>query len=72
MGYGVDAQREPRRMEHFGMVATEAMAAGCVPIVFCGGGLPEIVSHGVDVHILVDQLDGLSPEGMPDQLAVAA
>ena len=45
MGYGVDAEHEPRRMEHFGMVATEAMAAGCVPVVFRGGGLPEIVSH---------------------------
>lgn len=48
MGYGVDAKREPRRLEHFGMVATEAMAAGCVPVVFNGGGLPEIVTHGLD------------------------
>ncbi len=46
MGYGVDANAEPKRMEHFGMVATEAMAAGCVPIVFNGGGLREIVVHG--------------------------
>lgn len=46
MGYGVDERAEPRRMEHFGMVATEAMAAGCVPIVFNGGGLPESVTHG--------------------------
>jgi len=46
MGYGVDVQREPKRMEHFGMVATEAMAAGCVPIVFNGGGLCEIVTNG--------------------------
>lgn len=46
MGYGVDEQTEPRRMEHFGMVATEAMAAACVPIAFNGGGLPESVTHG--------------------------
>jgi glycosyltransferase involved in cell wall biosynthesis len=46
MGYGVDEQIEPQRMEHFGMVATEAMAAGCIPIVFNGGGLPESVTHG--------------------------
>lgn len=46
MGFGVDAAREPRRMEHFGMVATEAMSAGCVPVVFNGGGLREIVTHG--------------------------
>jgi glycosyltransferase involved in cell wall biosynthesis len=46
MGYGVDPEREPRRLEHFGMVATEAMAAGCIPIAFHGGGVPESVTHG--------------------------
>lgn len=48
MGHGVDAERDPGLMEHFGMVATEAMAAGAIPVVFKGGGLPEIVSHGED------------------------
>lgn len=46
MGYGVDAEIEPRRMEHFGMVATEALAAGCIPVVFNGGGLREIITNG--------------------------
>lgn len=46
MGYDVDPFADPARLEHFGMVATEAMAAGCVPIVFNGGGLPESVTHG--------------------------
>jgi glycosyltransferase involved in cell wall biosynthesis len=46
MGHGVDPEADPGRMEHFGMVATEAMAAGCVPIVYNGGGLPESVEHG--------------------------
>lgn len=46
MGYGVDAQREPRRLEHFGMVAAEALAAGCIPVAFRGGGLPEIIVDG--------------------------
>ena len=46
MGYGVDEKKEPRLMEHFGMVVAEAMATGCIPIVFDGGGLREIVSHG--------------------------
>ena len=48
MGYGVDAEKSPGKMEHFGMVATEAMAAGMVPVVFNGGGLREIVTHGED------------------------
>lgn len=46
MGYGVDGEREPGRLEHFGMVATEAMATGCVPVLFNGGGLPESVCDG--------------------------
>jgi glycosyltransferase involved in cell wall biosynthesis len=46
MGYGVDATADPGRLEHFGMVAPEAMAAGCVPILFNGGGLRESVHHG--------------------------
>jgi glycosyltransferase involved in cell wall biosynthesis len=46
MGYGVDPGTNPARLEHFGMVATEAMAAGCVPILFNGGGLRESVNHG--------------------------
>jgi glycosyltransferase involved in cell wall biosynthesis len=46
MGHGVDPEADPGRMEHFGMVATEAMAAGCVPVVYHGGGLPESVAHG--------------------------
>ncbi len=53
-GYGVDAEREPGRMEHFGIVTTEAMAAGCVPIVFRGGGQPEIIREGEDGYTWKD------------------
>jgi len=31
-------------MEHFGITPVEAMAAGCVPIVYRGGGLTETVT----------------------------
>lgn len=44
-GYGEDEEKHPERMEHFGIVVVEAMAAGCVPVVIKRGGIPEIVSQ---------------------------
>lgn len=44
-GYGESESRHPERLEHFGIAPVEAMAAGCVPIVFGNGGLAEIVEH---------------------------
>lgn len=45
-GYSKNEIREPQEFEHFGMATAEAMAQGCVPIVFNGGGQMEIVEHG--------------------------
>jgi len=42
-GFGEDLAKYPERAEHFGMTTVEAMAAGCVPVVFSGGGQREIV-----------------------------
>ena len=42
-GYGED---NPINMEHFGITTVEAMASGCIPLVYNGGGLPEIVEDG--------------------------
>jgi glycosyltransferase involved in cell wall biosynthesis len=39
-------QDDPARVEHFGMTVAEAMQNGCVPLVFAGGGMPEIVEDG--------------------------
>jgi len=38
---------EPELVEHFGMTTAEAMQNGCVPVVFAGGGLVEIVENNV-------------------------
>ncbi|MFA6316132.1 MAG: glycosyltransferase [Elusimicrobiota bacterium] len=51
-------QRNPALFEHFGMATAEAMQNGCVPVVFNGGGQPEIITHGKD-GFLVDSIDGL-------------
>jgi len=45
-GYGVDEDRRPERVEHFGISVVEAMAAGAVPLVFNAGGHKEIVKEG--------------------------
>lgn len=39
---------DPSEIEHFGMTTVEAMQNEAVPIVYDGGGLREIVDHGVN------------------------
>jgi len=46
VGFGADVSKEPQRVEHFGITLVEAMAAGCVPIVYNAGGYKEIVKDG--------------------------
>ncbi len=41
-------QIDPARIEHFGMTTAEAIQNGCVPIVFNGGGQPEVVEDEVN------------------------
>lgn len=43
-GFGEDEKTNPAAMEHFGITTVEAMASGCVPIVFDGGGQREVVN----------------------------
>ncbi|MFZ2054465.1 MAG: glycosyltransferase family 4 protein [Candidatus Aminicenantales bacterium] len=38
----------PSEVEHFGMTTVEAMEHRAVPVVYDGGGLREIVDHGVE------------------------
>ncbi|MET0623956.1 MAG: glycosyltransferase, partial [Pyrinomonadaceae bacterium] len=47
-GLGEDAERNPDRLEHFGIATVEAMSAGAVPVVYGSGGQQEIVTNGVD------------------------
>ena len=47
-GFGEDEKVNPQRFEHFGISTVEAMASGCVPIVFNGGGQKEIVEEGIN------------------------
>jgi glycosyltransferase involved in cell wall biosynthesis len=47
-GYG---ETDPRYAEHFGISTVEAMGAGAVPVVYSGGGQPEIVEDGKNGYL---------------------
>jgi len=53
-GFGEDKTTHPEKLEHFGISTVEAMASGCVPIVFGEGGQLEIVRHGTDGFLWKD------------------
>jgi len=57
-GFGEDLKLYPQRAEHFGISIVEAMAADCVPVVFNGGGAPEIIDDQTSGY-LWKKLDGL-------------
>jgi glycosyltransferase involved in cell wall biosynthesis len=54
-GMGEDS---PEKMEHFGIVLVEAIQSGVVPVVYCGGGVREIIRPGIEGY-LVKTLDEL-------------
>ncbi len=47
-GFDIDESKDPKKVEHFGITVVEAMAAGCVPIIFNAGGHKEIISNAID------------------------
>ncbi|HLB60739.1 MAG TPA: glycosyltransferase family 4 protein [Patescibacteria group bacterium] len=50
-GYGEDPKIYPEAMEHFGITTVESMAAGCIPLVYAGGGQKEIVRDNRDGYL---------------------
>ncbi len=53
-GFGVDQEKNPEKLEHFGITIVEAMSAGCIPLVFDGGGQKEIIENGKDGYLWTD------------------
>lgn len=47
-GYGIDENKEPEKMEHFGITTVEAMSFGAVPVVINKGGQKETVEEGIN------------------------
>jgi glycosyltransferase involved in cell wall biosynthesis len=54
-GFGVDETKEPQLVEHFGMVAVEAMAAGSVPVVVKKGGIKEVIENEKNGYLWENQ-----------------
>lgn len=44
-GYDEVSTKNPEKFEHFGLSTIEAAQLGAVPVVFNGGGQPEIINH---------------------------
>lgn len=44
-GFDIDEEKNPMKVEHFGITTVEAMAAGCVCLVYSAGGAKEIVEN---------------------------
>ncbi len=53
-GYRVDEEKEPMKLEHFGIAVVEAMAAGAIPLVYDAGGHKEIVKDGIRGYLWKD------------------
>ena len=56
-GFGEDLENSPEKAEHFGITTVEAMAAGCVPVVFGAGGQLEIISENKDGFFWTDNVE---------------
>jgi glycosyltransferase involved in cell wall biosynthesis len=54
-GFGVDEEKNPEQLEHFGLTTVEAMAAGCIPVVINKGGQKEIVQEGENGFLWEDE-----------------
>lgn len=44
-GFGEDEEKNPEKVEHFGIVVVEAMAAGAVPFAYDAGGFKETIDN---------------------------
>lgn len=50
-GVGINTSENPGGVEHYGIAVADALAAGCIPIVYGEGGPAEIVEEGYNGYI---------------------
>lgn len=59
-GFGIEEEKEPLKVEHFGITVVEAQAAGCVPLIVAKGGHREIVENGINGYLWESEEELLS------------
>ncbi len=62
-GYRVNPQKEPEKVEHFGITTVEAMAAGNVPVVIGKGGQLEVVGSNLEKWTWLTKRDCVKKTG---------
>jgi glycosyltransferase involved in cell wall biosynthesis len=45
-GFGINPEKNPELVEHFGITVVEAMAGGAIPLAYDAGGHKEIIKNG--------------------------
>jgi len=57
-GFGEDEERNPEKVEHFGITVVEAMAGGATPVIFNAGGHKEIIKNDFNgfLWVTINQL----------------
>jgi glycosyltransferase involved in cell wall biosynthesis len=59
-GLGIDEQKYPALLEHFGMAAAEAMSYGCVPIALNKAGYRETVDNGKSGFLFMEKEEAMN------------
>ena len=68
-GYGVDEEKNPEQVEHFGITPLEAMASGCLTFCYSAGGPKELIVDGENgflfsnEHQLIDKMIKVDLDG---------
>ena len=53
-GYGIDEEKNPELVEHFGIAPLEAMASGCLTFCYSAGGPKELIADGKNGFLFSD------------------
>lgn len=54
-GLGVDEEKNPELVEHFGITPLEAMASGCLTFCYSAGGPKELINEGKNGFLFSDE-----------------